>query len=773
MRYSMITALCLASTALGGAPAFAQVAATDDSIGEIIVTAQRRTENVLKVPVSVTVVSAEQLRENGVARLQDISRLAPSLQTTEADNFSVRGVGTAAFFGSVESSVSQAIDEVVIGSRQLSGNGFYDVARVEVLNGPQGLLFGKNASAGLVSITTTRPQLGVTNGYMNAEGTMRYRPGGDSLGISVDGALNIPVGESSAIRIAGLYSHQDPLVRVIATGSGRQDHALDQVGGRLKYLYEPTSNFSLYVIGDYFESRGVNGEFDGTYRSLGAGSQYADILAAYNVTPSPTNFVALSDGENYRSRKSGGIQAKLSYTFDSGIEVSNIAAWKKYHLEFQADSDNTPLDFFNRNYNDSTYRQFSEELRIAFPAENRLSGQAGLYYFTSHLNDTEGRGGNNGLPAFLLPTFPFCVGAVATAGPPPACNVSNASFLGQDAHYVNDVESVAGFAQASYKVTDAFKLTAGGRVTHDSVKMDNLENVGSYFITLGVPNKRSIEKVGNTNFSWKIGADWQVNPGTLLYAFYGHGYKGPGFSATAGAPNAALAVRPEISRGGEIGLKSSFFDHKASLTISAFYTKFSDLQVSAFDPALRTVILGNAAKATTKGLDVMLAVRPVAGLSLSAAANYTDATYDSYPGAQCYFGQTTPGCATTNSFDAAGEALLQSAKFTSRLSADYEFPVTGNLQGVVNAGYFHRSSLRINSFDPASAIQPWDTLDLGLGVKTAKWQLTVFCRNCTNEIRPLAIQTEPGDGLIGVKSYLQKIGFNSMRTIGLRFGLNY
>lgn len=175
-------AYLLVSTSLAcSTPCFAQAAPADAPAdeannGEIIVTAQRRSENVMKVPVSVTVVSAEALAKNGINDLASVTKLAPSLQAGEDNSFSIRGVGTASFANTVESSVTQMVDDVVLGSRNFAANGFYDIERVEVLNGPQGLLFGKNASAGVVNITSTRPKLGENAVSFDSELTSRYRP---------------------------------------------------------------------------------------------------------------------------------------------------------------------------------------------------------------------------------------------------------------------------------------------------------------------------------------------------------------------------------------------------------------------------------------------------------------------------------------------------------------------------------------------------------------------------------------------------------------------
>lgn len=775
-----LTMLCL-GTALVPVSAMAQDAADESDNGEIIVTATRRTESVLKVPVSVTAVSAEVLQDRGANDIREMSKLAPSLQSGQGDTFSVRGVGTNAFFGTVESSVSQAVDEVVIGTRHLSSNGFFDLERIEVLSGPQGLLFGKNSSAGLVSVTTANPKLGEHSGKVDVEGTMRSRPGDDGQGVRTNAAINFPVSENSALRLAATFSKQDSLTRVLPNTASRNEIDVRQYGLRAKFLYD-NGPLNFLLTGDYFNSKGGSGEQDITYRSLGAGSQYAASFAALGVTPGPENLTVAYNAPVWRDRTSGGVQGKIAYEFDNGFALTNIASWKTYDLSFQYDSDQSPISGFDNNNNISHYDQFSNELRLTIPDDSKLTGQFGVFFFNSKIRSDELRAGNAGFPSFVLPNFPFCVGATAVPGAfPPTCSVSNNYFIGQDVHYSSTSKSLAGFGQLSYALTDSLKLTGGGRVTRDNLSIDFRQNLLKYFTTLGASssnptaasNVHIVEKTDNTNFSWKLGLDWQATPDTLVYGFYGHGYKGPGFNNSATSNATRLAVEPEISKGGEIGIKSALLDHKLVIMASAYYTKYDNIQINGFDASVQSVTLTNAAKATTKGFEVSVTAKPVEGLTLAGVASYTDATFDSYPGRACYFGQTTPSCAVNSTYNAAGEPLPLSAKFSSYLSADYEVPVSNSLKGKISLGYRHRSKLIVGNA-PQQQIPPLDTLDASLGIRGDSWNASIFCRNCTNQIRPLSIDAEPGDiALRNTLSFTQRWGYDSVRSYGLRLGFEF
>lgn len=749
---------------------------------EIIVTAQRRSENVLKVPLSVTVVTSDQLTQRGANDLTAVTRLAPSLQVAQDNTFSVRGVGTATFANTVEASVSQVIDDVVLGNREYASNAFYDIARVEVLNGPQGLLFGKNASAGLINITTVRPQLGELSFNADGEFVQRTRPGNDGTGYQIRSTANIPVSDTAALRLNFIYSDQDPITVPRVNPNVRNDLGLENLGVRAKFLFEPSDNLSIYLIGDYNRQRGITGRYDLTFRQFGRNSQYP----ARGLVAGFENLNFASEAPNFRDSDTGGLQANINLSFANGMELSSISAWKQAKTQFQFDSDQTPFNFFSFNGANQKYDQYSQELRLALPTGNALSGQFGLYYYRSIGNNVGFRGGNNGVPDVAAIRFPFCIGATVTAGPPPACSVSNTSFLGQDFQYRLTNDSYAAFGQLSYQLTDTLKLSAGARLTHEKAEIDLRENFGQYFVTLGVRRNVTQQSTDATDLSYKVGFDWQPTPDMMVYGFFGEGFKGPGFSNTAPTANANLAVRPEISRGGELGIKGRAFDGALTFGLSGFYTKFYDLQVQAFVQALRTFVLGNAATATTKGLELSFQATPVSGLTLSGSASYVDATFDAYPGAQCFPTQTTNGCnAAINSslpgfvgtFNARGSRLPLSAKFTATLGAEYSAPISDTLEGQVGIGYYHRSpqSAGIGSvFD----IPTWDTLDLRAGIKADNWTISLFCKNCTNAMRPISIGSDGGDANpVGtappVLTLNQRFSFESVRTFGVRLGVNF
>ncbi|GFM27624.1 TonB-dependent receptor [Novosphingobium sp. PY1] len=779
MKRLQLVCAILAGTALSSNPVFAQSAETaqdtaqpqENTGNDIVVTAQRQSQRLLDVPLSVQAVSGDTLRDRGITDQRQLGLIAPSLQVQRDNNYSIRGIGTQSFASTIESSVATAIDGVTLGSSILNGNPFLDVARVEVLNGPQGLLFGKNASAGLVNITTERPEIGHYGANFNAQATSNALPGDNADGVQVDSTINVPVTDNSALRVSGIYKYQQPITHYIRdNATGRQDNNFRQYGLRGKYLLEATDQLTVYAIGEYYETHGIGTIFDVTYRQLADGSINEGPVAGDGVTPGDHNFYAGSDAAQYRDLKTGGAQLNLDYELDNGWTLSNIFAWKFYSLGQQIDADSTGQNGANINSTDSRFDQFSEELRLALPSTGPLTGQVGLYYYRSKLDQVSQIAGNNFFTDPLLGNA-FCVGPNA----PSTCARTNDYFLGTDKDYTSKNESYAAFGQLTYAFNDMFNIFAGGRFTHDKVSIDLVQNTGDYFLTLGVPDGTFKQSFSNDEFSWKFGGQFKPSNDVMFYASYGRGYKGPGMNDTGASLDADLAIYPETTKNFEAGVKSSLLGRMVTINASVFRTIFDNFQIQSFDTELRTFVIGNAAKVKSKGAEAAVTIRPAYGLTLSATGAYADTKFDTYEGAQCYPGQ---GCGTSGTFDASGYRLAYAPKFTGTIGAAYELPLNDNgLSLLLNADLYHRSKVEtVINHAPDSQIGAIDVLNGSIGLRGDAWNLSVFCKNCTNKVYPLAIQIESGDSSAQptpMLSYTQRWGLDSTRTIGLRFGYNF
>lgn len=753
-------------------------AAADSSAedGDIIVTAQRRAERLQDVPVSVTAVTDEALRARGISSLAQLSQAAPSLQVSGENNFTIRGVGTLAFQQTLESSVAIAQDEVNLVNSILGGavGTFFDVAQVEVLSGPQGLLFGKNASAGLLNIVTRRPELGKFGGELQVEGLHRPTTPNDGSGFIGQGTINVPIGDRTALRINASYSSQNPVVKFVGNGDG--DFGLTQFGARIKFLTEFSDALSLYVIGDYNEEHGIATYFDRPYLFLAPAAPALPLVRSLGIEPGPNNLLIGGNGDFYRDVKRGGIQGKLAYVLPSGVEISNIAAWKAASRQQNFDTDYTNSNGADVNRSDTDYDQFTNELRIALPAANRLTGQAGLFYYQGHTKSEGALFGNNLFPPFLLPNFPFCVGATNIGTGPGQCGRSNQAFLGQDNVFELDSKSYAAFGQFTYEVVDNLKLIAGARVTHDRLKIDLAQHQGLYFVTLGVP-LITTDKTTNTNFSYRLGVQYNFSPDVMAYGTFAHGYKGPGFTQNVPAVGVSPVVEPEINDNIELGLKSAWLDRRLIVNLAAFRSKFKDLQVSSFDPVLGSTLVQNAASARSQGIELSVNARPSRGFTLNAAATLLDSQFEDFPGAECYIGQPDPSCNTPTGrqFNAAGLSTPATSKFVATAQAKYEWPMTGALNAFVEGNILHRSPqwFTINH-TPGTRLDGYQTFGASIGLASDDgWRMSLFCRNCADKLVYTNISIDPAEAANGRIGRGFLTNFTSVLQVGINFGFDF
>lgn len=733
---------------------------------EIIVTAQRREQSIQDVPVSLTAVTAQNLESRNINDISQLYLAAPSVQfsggSEESTNVSIRGVGTLSFAPTLESSVAIAIDDVNLGRTSLGFGVFDDVARIEALNGPQGLLFGKNASAGLLNVVTRRPELGTTSGYVNGEFTTRENTPASSSGTIVRGTLNLPTGDRSALRINARYSAQDSVVQPL--GPGFADAEAEDKGLRLKFLSELSDNLELYLIGEVAERSGRSISTYGPVVSpIG---DIAPVLAAEGITPGPENLLASNEGDTFADNDLISAQGTITYGLANGWDLINVTAFKEVETNSNLDSDRTTTNQLSLNRIEAEYSQFSNELRLSIPEADRLSGQLGIYYFSAKEEAERQLAGELGLPPFVSSGFPFCIGATPPFGPPPGCPFSNDIVLGRDVISELNWESLAVFGQFNYQLSERSSLIFGGRITRDEIEIESLQNsLASYFVELASPGDFS-DKHSHTEPSWKLGLQHFLHDDMMLYGYYARGYKGPGFNDffTPGTPS---LVNEETSDAFELGIKSTWMDGRLVFNAAAFLQEFNDYQAQSFNVEFQTFFLENAAQLETKGLEMQLIAKPIDGLTLSANATLLDAEFVSYPGAECYPGQ--PVCGADNTFDASGQDLPASAKTTYTLQGMYEFPLAEAWQGFVEANYYHRSAI---NFDLASApiteVGSIDLVGASIGVQTGNLRLSLFCRNCTDERYPASIGLWVGDSATyGVATALQDWGINSVRNWGV------
>lgn len=751
----------LASGAMMLAPAIAsaQEAVTDGAndlagqnapVGDIVVTAQRVGQNLQDVPIAVTVVDGDQLASRKLNDLSSLTAAVPSFTTSNDNSFAIRGVGSLVFAANVDSSVGVSVDEVSLGVPLFMSNGILDdVARVEVLQGPQGLLFGRNASAGLLNIVSNRPKLGRVEGSASVQLDWRDTVPGDGLGLVSRATINLPISSTVALRINGLYSDQGPIADRAAGYPRKSDDNQTRAAVRAKLLFEPSDTASLYVIGDYSRERGIGGIFDRTYREVSPRGTIAGVLANVDrITPGPKNLEYGADGDMFRSVDTYGVSANASFNLSDDLTLTNIAAWRGYDLHSNLDTDGTSASLLNINSNRSHYDQYSNELRLALAPGGIIDGQVGLFGFYS-----------------VLDADLALQGSAGTSVP---------NYIGRDSIYRQTLRSLAAFGQVQVHLTPEFQLIGGGRVTDDRIEIDTRQNLRAYVSTLGPRTPPASQTFTNTNFSWKVGAQYDPNQDITAYVTYSRGYKGPSFNSTFAVPGQDLAIRPETVGDIEFGVKTALFDRRVRLNLAAFREDFKDFQVQALDVATGIAAVNNAGRVRTQGIEATLNARPMRGLTVNAGVTFLDSKFRSFVGAQCYVGQTD--CLPNRTFDARGIRTPASARFTSTAQVRYDFPEGERVTLYVEANYLHRSSVNFSANGaPATLLGALDQVGGSIGLRSIEGlDLAVFCKNCLNDVKPSHIQYDSIDSVLrGVTSTQQAWNYQSVRTIGLTAGYRF
>jgi iron complex outermembrane receptor protein len=732
-----------------------------DALAEIVVTAQKRQENLQKVPIAITAVSGEILQSRNIQQASDLPQLVPSLQQQSINNqvgsvnFSIRGIGTAVYGPQVESSVGTVVDEVAIARPQLAAIQFFDLDRIEVLRGPQGMLFGKNASAGLINIVTNQPELDKIDFSAHFSTGLRDT-NGSARNVLLEGVLNLPISPESAFRISAFTTHEDAFDQNIFHPT--EDLGMTEGGARVKYLLKPDDHWSLLIAADYVKESGPGNSVI-TRRFDAPGGFIAGLDQTAGIMPGPNNTALAANGATFNDFTVGGAQANTTYSFDNGVSITDIAAYRSYTDSSNGDFDFLPQSVWDITSQQRDFAQFSNELRLASPTGSRFEYQVGTYYL--HLNAYGPVQQALNLEGLLPPSPP------------------GITTLGSDFRPRSINESIAAFGQVTFAITDQLRLRGGMRETYDKVKFqDNFLAQGhGYVFALPLYPLIPIDNhTTNTNFSYRGGVEYDVQPDVMAYLTYARGYKGPTYDQLDGH-----LVRPEIPDDLELGLKSTFFERRLSLNIALFDEKFHQFQAQAQEPNSQTGFETlNAGDLTSRGVEVELRARPLEGITLSGGITFNDAHYESFPGVACYPGLpagpvAAPGiCAPNGTTDASGQRLAYAPRWIGTFSANYERSLTGNLNWFVEGDYYYRSNLNFSpAGDPHDRIGGYPIVGASLGVTTAdgRWKINFYGQNLFDKRIPAYITEDPldafyGDGVKG-GDYWQQFDSNSFRAVGI------
>jgi len=746
----------LATTSLiyAAVPAFAQEAqssagtsATESAGGleEIVVTAQKREENLQNVPVSVTALSGEALSNSRVADFADLTRAASSLTVTQAtsspnNSIILRGIGTFAFSIGVEPSVAVIIDDLPVVQQAQAFDSLGDVQRVEVLKGPQGTLFGKNASAGVVNIVTKDPSSSMSGSVAFTAATDEdYR-----AEASLSGPLSA---NGSGYRLSGFYHSYKGNVHNLTTGHWLNDQ--EAWGLRAKVKLVLSDNLDFTAAGSYAKT--TQGGTANTIRyinPLGSPAVLGNpalslVPSLTGITASDANYNARVDAEGATDNKTGTISGK--FVLDMGaVNLISVTGYQDWKYTFQNDVDNTDLNVSGTTPSSGIIqsgpyhsRLFTQELRVVSTGKGPLKYVAGAFFADAKTNRTFTRG-----PALL------------------------ANWTAQATS-----KSLGLFAQLDYSLPTNTTISGGLRYNHEKIGVvfDDLRTTATANqCATGNPLCRGSNS--DDVVTWKGTISQELAPQIMAYASVAKGYKGFAYDVSSGfnpaRVNAALAgtaaglngvgpVKAEHSTSYELGLKSRFLDNRVQLNITGFTTDYNNFQAQSavvIGGALQNV-LNNVGKLKTKGVEVEFSAKPSDWLRFDASAAYTDARMTSFPGAQGYSNQTgqvwngtssalvgnctaaTAATAlaprTTCSFqDRSGAQLPNSPKFKFNLGATADVPFGNGNKAIITLNYQHQSDVNFDLLgNPLLTQKAYGIFNAGIGAELGQFRATVFVNN--------------------------------------------
>ncbi len=703
--------------ALAAMPSMA--AAQDSEVDEakrenvIVVTAQRRAENLQDVPASVSALSAADIETRQINDANDLTSQIPGVVittgtgTASSARIFFRGVGEDESRGAIDPAVGIYIDNVYLGRTVGSLIDLVDIEQVEVLRGPQGTLYGRNTNGGAIKFRSVRPQLGETSvsadfGYGNFDR------------LQARGTVNASLADSFAMRVTGLYKERDGFFTINPNGAF-SDFAGSEVGKEQVFairgsLYgEMNENWNVLAIFDYTKD-----DSDPVPSSLAARSSNPAINTdvdqdIFTIEPqagvtcsaaTPVNFRPIGCITNFNSEvESYGASIELNGEYDN-FSITSITALRALTDDL---SSFISFPFFQQTEQD----QFSQELILNTLLDGPFNVTAGAYYYTESVN--------------LDYTFVF--------------------------PFQNDVEteSFSLFGQATFDVTDAFTLTGGLRWTSE-----DREFVGNAGGPLAGFGSNITGDVDVDNITWTAKADYSLTDDILIYASYATGFKSPGFSPDCFSPVACFrAVEEEQLDSIEAGIRTQFWDDRITLNATYFYNDYQDLQISGTLPTGGFTRI-NAGEARIQGAEIEGSIEPVDGLKLYGNASFLDAEYQSVNFAQAGLltasSTTVPGPACVNATAAPGTPdyqqqiidcalgldLKNAPEFKALVGFVYEFPVGNGEVFFGSDAAWEDDTFGLVANVPGTQQEPGLRVDARIGYRTDRWRLTVWGKNLTD-----------------------------------------
>ncbi len=803
--HNAIRAILLAATAGSLAtPALAQDAPQAGASGgleEIIVTARKRNESVQDIPVSVTALSTQQIRRQDISSLEKLSAKLPELVITKSSNgsgasLSIRGIGSNFSSIGIEQSVAVIVDGAYYGHGRVLEEGFFDLGRIEVLKGPQALFYGKNATAGVISITTADPgdekEFRGRAGYeFNAQQVygefVASGPVTDTLGVRLAvHASKMYGGYTKNLGTTVPYNVLDAATftpaTLMAPASKSDQPGTKELIGRLTLVWKPSSAVTNTLKLSGTISRGGSPVANSYVGCAGPNFQANPAIVCgkkfttYQNDP-PAEFLGgtgtLKKGL-YNRYESWSVNDVLTYNMGD-LALTSVTNLNRNRSRNNADYAQEGLGGIWVPI-DSTFRAFSNETRLLSSFDAPVNFLIGGYYQSSKRTHNEDV------------TF---FGAYNSTAP------REFQYLAFNKPSQTKGKTVAGYGQLIWKIDPKLELTGGVRYTHETKKSHFVQQyVNPFFVGVFVLNTPINKNQTFNNWSPDATLTWKPSEDITLYAAYKTGYKSGGFSNSAVQTPADptginMVFGPERAKGFEAGLKTTLMDRQLRFNLGLYRYNFSGLQVDYYDPIHIQYITRNAGSSRVQGVEMEFefAPRGAPGLTIHGSANYNESKYRNFIG-PCFTGQSqaegcnlrgSPGDPLPTLQQLGGNSTANAPKFVGTFGFDYETELSGNLKGGLGADLRYSGSYNASPFgNPDARQKSYVSLDASARIGTAdeRWELALIGKNLTNRQILTGAQditgTGSGTGTVAGGNGADFFGYSSLpRTVQLEVHFRY
>ena len=722
---------------------------TAADVADIVVTAQKRSESINRVGLSITAITGDALQQRGIRNVADLAAVTPGLTFATTDTstpvYTLRGVGFYENSLAAYPAVSVYVDEIPLPFPVLTSEAGLDVERVEVLKGPQGILFGQNSTGGAINYIARKPTdhfeagAGVGFGRFNDINGSAYLSGPLAAGLRA--RLSVQAEHADDWQYS--YTRNDSLGEI------------KKISGRLIVDWDASDRLRFEVNANGFINRSDPQapqyfEFDPTITAnIGQGTNGGPINAvrianSQGFAPHNDRAADWSPGNRPSGNERMG-QVALRSTFDasSDVTVTSITAYTGYRRRNRLETDGQTLSSLDLRRSDGDITSFTQELRAANASSNPLRWLVGGNVELSKIKEYD---------AFTYPdstVTDFLVFLVPAAK----------GYMSNDYYSNQKTRNYAGFINLDYDVVPQLTVKTGARYTHSwrnvrSCSIDSGDGTWAKIVnflngytgaqlrgpgscTTALPTAtgpQPIDAFRDTlrehNVSWRFGIDYRLTGRTLLYANVAQGYKAGSFPTASATSTVQLApVKQERIRGVEAGVKTRTESGLLSVTAAGYYYDYSDKQIRGpyVDPVFGVLDrLTNIPKSSIRGGELEAVLRPMQGLVLTAVGAYTDAKIDRY----------TAATGVNQTTDYSGSPIPFNSKYSATAAADYNFAVSERLNGFLGGTvtYKSRSNGALNSANDVR-LNPYVLVDLRAGVETAggHWRLSIYGKNVTNK----------------------------------------